>query len=612
MTRYNSIKRSKRKRLFFHWYIKSEKEKKIKRKFHLFYVHEEKKLINLNDTNDTQNFINKNDIFSDLYKNNNIKQNESNDYYKKIDKQIQTLTLPLTITNFSFQYSCIQKKKSLIIDNTNYFSLLNNQKYLMNFNIDYKKDNYKPKGLKNFSLNCYMNSLLQCFYYIKDLRDYFLYNKFENNQLMCNSLKDLMIGLNKIDNKSYYTPKQIKNEIKKWDYYADNKSADVTDLLFDIFNKLLSELEKNDLLEENINHENNIKNKESIFNDIYKEIDMNNIINKLFLGFYESEYKCKNKHEQYYIQNDYYLIFPLQEIYENLNYKNEINLYNCFEYLQRNKNEIFSNNDDEAQDKDSDDENSISYEKCEKCNEKLILTEKIYRTPKILIVILDRGKNKKCNIKVNFDEIIDLKDFIDDEKFKQSTSTIYKLIGISSHYGSCGNCGHYKSICLCDDNYYYQFDDSFSNKLNSNIFFQNGSPYILFYQRCELNALGKNISNSFNSIKEYINGSIELIDKEKYIIKNTNNKNIFNYEIINKLNNKKLFMIEFDLNKFNIHNNNLCIIINQYNKETNVEKSIKYKWNENINIAENEKNIMKLIDKSLSKFFEKEISCRYF
>ena len=609
MTRYNSHKNNKRKRLFFHWYLKSEK-KKIRRKCHSFYENKENKLVNLNDTNNTQNFKNKNVIFSDLIKNNNNKQNESNDYSKKNHKQTQTLSLPLKITNFSFQYSGINEKKKLIINKAYYLSFLNNQKYLMPFNSNYKKTNYKPKGLKNFSLNCYMNSLLQCFYYIKDLRDYFLYNKFENNQSMCNSLKDLMTGLNKIDNNSYYIPKRIKNEIKKWEYYADNKGADVTDLLFDIFNKLLSELEKNDLLEENIIHENKIESKESMFDEIYKEIDMSIIINKLFLGFYESEYKCKNNHEQYYFQNDYYLIMPLQEIYENSNYKNEINLYDCFEYLQRNKNEISSNNDDDDKDKNSED--NISYQKCEKCNEYLVLTEKIYRTPKILIIILDRGKNKKCNIKVNFNETIDLKDFIDDEKYKQSTSTIYKLIGISSHYGSCGNCGHYKSICLCDDNNYYQFDDSFSNKLNSNISFQNGSPYILFYQRFELNELGINISNSFNNLKEYIISSIELIDKENYIIQNINNKNIFKYEIINKLNNNKLFIIEFDLNDFNIHNNNLQVIINEYNIETNVTKYTKYKWNEKINKDENEKIIMKLIDKSLSKFFKKPISCQIF
>ena len=32
----------------------------------------------------------------------------------------------------------------------------------------------KPKGLKNFASNSYMNSLLQCFYHIKGLRESFL------------------------------------------------------------------------------------------------------------------------------------------------------------------------------------------------------------------------------------------------------------------------------------------------------------------------------------------------------------------------------------------------------------------------------------------------------
>ena len=55
--------------------------------------------------------------------------------------------------------------------------------------------NYQPKGLINFTSNCYLNSLLQCLYYIKDFRNYFLNEKFSNLLHMCLSLKDIMKGL---------------------------------------------------------------------------------------------------------------------------------------------------------------------------------------------------------------------------------------------------------------------------------------------------------------------------------------------------------------------------------------------------------------------------------
>ena len=55
----------------------------------------------------------------------------------------------------------------------------------------------KPKGLYNLGLSCYMNSLLQCLYYIPELREYFIKekNNFKNNQPICKALSEVMFGL---------------------------------------------------------------------------------------------------------------------------------------------------------------------------------------------------------------------------------------------------------------------------------------------------------------------------------------------------------------------------------------------------------------------------------
>lgn len=494
----------------------------------------------------------------------------------------------------------LNETKKYKIVKMNSFTIVNNQKLIIPFYKNSQTINYKPKGLKNYTLNCYMNSLLQCFYYIKEFRNYFLDNKFEKCKYICNSLKDVMHGLHKIDGQYFYIPKVLKNEIKKYEVFEDNKGADVTDLLFKIFDKLISELENNDdLSDKSVTYENNVENKEAMLNDTIKDINFNIIINNLFLGFYEKQYECKNGHIKYYFQEEYHIMLPLQEIYENLNYKKNLNLYDCLNYLYKNKNDNSSNKNNENINIINNDENNDLYEMCDKCEEHYRLTEKIYRGPKVLIIILDRGKNKKFNVNVNFDEIIDLKNYIDEENYKYSTK--YKLIGVSSYFGSGGNCGHYKSICLCDDNNYYQFDDSISTLLKNKNFYI-GSPYILFYQRYEVNELGQNITNLLDELKSYIKSTKRKLNRNKYIVKNNNNKDKIKYEIIDKKNNNNHFILEFDFSEFNIYSDNLNLKIYKENKEDNTIENIQYKWDEKIKNEENKKKIKNLINKLFYKF----------
>ena len=62
----------------------------------------------------------------------------------------------------------------------------------------------KPKGLYNLGLSCYMNSLLQCLYHIKEIRDFFIKekDKFTNKKPVCKALAEVMYGL-KYDKKDY-------------------------------------------------------------------------------------------------------------------------------------------------------------------------------------------------------------------------------------------------------------------------------------------------------------------------------------------------------------------------------------------------------------------------
>ena len=58
-------------------------------------------------------------------------------------------------------------------------------------------------------------------------------------------------------------------------------------------------------------------------------------------------------------------------------------------------------------------------------------TSKIYSCPNVLVLILNRGKNNVYDVKLNFEEIIDITKFV----FAKDGKIIYKLTGVITHYG---------------------------------------------------------------------------------------------------------------------------------------------------------------------------------
>ena len=475
-----------------------------------------------------------------------------------------------------------------------------------------------PKGLENYTLNCYLNSLIQCLYYVREFRNFLLETEFEESKIICKSLKELMIELNRKDNNYFSIPKKLKNKIKKEkNIFSDGKGADVTDLLALIFDKIMDELEKEESSQCTVKYETKVDDKEIMFEDLYKEIDFQNIIiNRLFVGFYEKEYKCSNGHIKYSFQNEYRIIFPLEKIYNNIKQKNYLTIYDCFDYYQKpkgninndNNNYSQNNNDEENEtytDNEDESENIDEIDKCYKCGKNCIMTEKIYRTPSILIIILDMGPKKKFDKKVEFYTHINLDNYIDDKKYEFPKE--YQLIGVCTHLGSSGDFGHYISFCLCDDNNYYCFNDKNVKKIElndninsiSNLF--NGSPYILFYQR--LDKKEKLIKKSIENFQYYIKDKIKNIHKIKTISHERKLKYIIQNDTI-----KNKFEFEIDFTNFSSSSENLEIEINS--KETCLEDNYKnnkieidkYKWKENKTWKENEENVAEIIDHYLQKF----------
>ena len=104
--------------------------------------------------------------------------------------------------------------------------------------------------------------------------------------------------------------------------------------------------------------------------------------------------------------------------------------------------------------------------------------------PEELILILNRGKGKEFDIKLNFTENLNLYKFIE----KKETGYKYKLTGVITHLGESSMSGHFIAFCIDQTNKkWYKYNDSMVDEIkdfekevvnNSNIM-----PYLLFYHK---------------------------------------------------------------------------------------------------------------------------------
>ena len=88
-------------------------------------------------------------------------------------------------------------------------------------------------------------------------------------------------------------------------------------------------------------------------------------------------------------------------------------------------------------------------------------------------------------IKLFFDEIIDIADFV---LQKEKNKIIYNLYGVISHIGESGPNAHFISSCKSPiDKKWYRFNDSIVNPIENiqKEIIDFGTPYILFYHKQE-------------------------------------------------------------------------------------------------------------------------------
>jgi ubiquitin C-terminal hydrolase len=353
-------------------------------------------------------------------------------------------------------------------------------------------------GLINIGQTCYMNSTIQCLSNISELSDYLInnYNNYNiNDHPLTTAYYNLLcdIFFNK-ENKKYINPKDFKDIIGDLNSLFEGfQAADSKDLLFFLIERLHSELNKkkqnidnNEIKDFNI-LEIESRNEQLMLQNFIKDFSSshNSVISDNFYGFLRSIMTCDGCGvTKYSFQTFNMQIFILKKLKEDKmeslgEYCDKLSLMDAFLYFG--KEEILVG------------ENMIYCNNCKK-----LTTGKnkqdFYMLPKILVIVLNRGKNN-----VDFNEEFDIPEYLD---FTNQNIVVndksymkYYLISVVKHLGESSSSGHFIAYvrkglterfnCYNDTSV---SEVSVSDALKAKISMRDDekiTPYILFYHYSE-------------------------------------------------------------------------------------------------------------------------------
>ena len=384
-------------------------------------------------------------------------------------------------------------------------------------------------GLQNIGATCYMNATLQCFSHIEKFINFFKYNSQVNNEgekdkikddknqtnLLYPSFKILIEKLWPNDylniKEKYYAPYDFKKQISEMNPLFEGIAAnDSKDLVNFIIMTLHEELNKSQM-KNVIFNENEIidqTNKQLVFQNFMQDFSSKNqsIISDLFYAMNCNITECTYCQKKLYnYQIYFFIIFPLEEV-RKFKYNNQLNFNNInFNNINFNNNVLVNNinninneNNLVLNNKKVSIYDCFDFDKkinlmtgsnamyCNGCKQTCDCTMQTYLVfgPEILILLLNRGKGKEFDVKIEFFEEINLYNYIE----YKNTGFKYKLIGVISHIGESGMSGHF--IAYCKDpinNQWNKFNDAIVSPVSD---FQNevinfAMPYLLFYQKIE-------------------------------------------------------------------------------------------------------------------------------
>ena len=251
--------------------------------------------------------------------------------------------------------------------------------------------------------------------------------------------------------------------------------------------QLHDELNKSDYNYIHNNNDNNniidYTNKEEVQKNFMKTFIAKNksIISDLFFSMNNTITRCASCAIQLYSYESYWFLeFPLEEVrefkyqnnqfnvYNNLNNnENVISIYDCFEY-DRKMNLM-------------DGPNQMYCDKCRRSSNASIITN-LETVPNILIILLNRESDIDIDVRILFEENLNLSNFIE----YKNTGSKYKLIGIITKFGGNEKGEHFIAYCRePKSNLWSKYNDAIVSDVQD---FQKEvidfvKPYILFYKK---------------------------------------------------------------------------------------------------------------------------------
>ena len=339
-----------------------------------------------------------------------------------------------------------------------------------------KKKIIKPgiKGLRNVGVTCYMNATLQCFSNSDKLKTE-LINKYDEYKKEANTSKKLTFALTEVifnlwkvlDDKKYI-PENFQKIIGEMNSLFKKIGAnDPKDLVLFLLIKIHEETNIKKDTNQNSNYIpiSNPHDFYSVYNDFKNCYDSNNnsIISNEFYGYNNTMitcYQCQNSIHN--IQSRKIISFPLEEVrkFKNHSTKEKVSLIECFEYYE--KYDMYP---------------SFYCNIC-RFNCPAYSVSKIINCPKTLIINLNRGRGIEFDVKVTFEEYMDLQNFI----VNPDSPYYYELKGVISHFGSNDEGEHFIAFCKnSNDCSWYKFNDEIVEKCSFKDVLTKGMPYVLFY-----------------------------------------------------------------------------------------------------------------------------------
>jgi hypothetical protein len=190
---------------------------------------------------------------------------------------------------------------------------------------------------------------------------------------------------------------------------------------------------------------------------------------------------------------------------------------------------------------------------CNSCNRlsNASTSNKIFTSPEVLTIILNRGKGIEFDVNFEYPLSLDIDKYIID---KSKGNNKYELICVLTHLGPSGMSGHFIAFCKSPvDNQWYCYNDASVSKCHDPRY-QNtneieGIPYVLFYQKCNSN--NKIYENKNNN---YTHENYENKDKRYLNIYKNEEKRDNNYIGLNFIyNDKELFLSVFREYKYSFY-----------------------------------------------------------